>query len=175
MHGTLRVKRWQSNFLANKTMRYVLELYVKNNSIQNNPCPKPNYKIVYWTLPPFRKSIHNITLVNYCHLCIDYESNKHRLKIFKKKKNTKNEVLVTPVAIESVYILLHPKFKVNFCTPWNKNRLNMYMPNCTLPFFQFHNNDSITISMSENWITLTTCFRNGKILYTSFECWWLTF
>ena len=29
--------------------------------------------------------------------------------------------------------------------------------------------------MSENWITLTTCFRNGKISYTSHEFWWLTF
>ena len=36
----------QSKFLANKTVRYVLELYVKNN-IQNNSSPKPNYKIVY--------------------------------------------------------------------------------------------------------------------------------
>ena len=37
----------QSNFLANKTVRDVLELYVTNNSIQNNSRPKPNYKIVY--------------------------------------------------------------------------------------------------------------------------------
>ena len=36
----------QGKFLANKTVRYVLELYVKNN-IQNNSSPKPNYKIVY--------------------------------------------------------------------------------------------------------------------------------
>ena len=104
MHGTLRVKRWQSNFLANKTMRYVLELYVKNNSIQNNPCPKPNYKIVYWTLPPFRKSIHNITLVNYCHLCIDYESNKHRLKIFKKKKLKKRSTRHPSCNWELIYL-----------------------------------------------------------------------
>ena len=37
----------QSNFLANRTVRDVLELYVKNNFIQNNSRPKPNYEIVY--------------------------------------------------------------------------------------------------------------------------------
>ena len=37
----------QSNFLANKTVRDVLELYVKNYIIRNNSRPKPNYKIVY--------------------------------------------------------------------------------------------------------------------------------
>ena len=47
----------QSNFLANKTVRDVLELYVKNNFIQNNSRPKPNYEIVYWHLPPFCKCI----------------------------------------------------------------------------------------------------------------------
>ena len=35
----------QSNFLANKTVRDVSELYVKNNIIQNNSHPKPNYKM----------------------------------------------------------------------------------------------------------------------------------
>ena len=48
----------QSSFLANKTVRDVLELQVTNNIIQNNSCLKPNYEIVYWTLPHFRKSIH---------------------------------------------------------------------------------------------------------------------
>ena len=37
----------QSNFLGNKTVREVLELYVKNYIIRNNSRPKPNYKIVY--------------------------------------------------------------------------------------------------------------------------------
>ena len=37
----------QSNFLENKTVRDVLELYMKNNIIQNNSHPKPNHKIVY--------------------------------------------------------------------------------------------------------------------------------
>ena len=37
----------QSNFLANKTVRDVLELYVKNHTIQKNSRPKPDYKIVY--------------------------------------------------------------------------------------------------------------------------------
>ena len=37
---------YQSNFRANKLVRDVLELYVKNNIIQNNSRPKPNYKIV---------------------------------------------------------------------------------------------------------------------------------
>ena len=37
----------QSSFLANKNLRHALELYVKNNIIQNNLYPKPNYKIVY--------------------------------------------------------------------------------------------------------------------------------
>ena len=37
----------QSSFLANKNLRHALELYVKNNIIQNNLRPKPNYKIVY--------------------------------------------------------------------------------------------------------------------------------
>ena len=37
----------QSNFLANKTVKHVLELYVKNNIIQDNSGPKPNYKTVY--------------------------------------------------------------------------------------------------------------------------------
>ena len=37
----------KSNFLANKTVTHVLKLYVKNNMIQNNSGPKPNYKIVY--------------------------------------------------------------------------------------------------------------------------------
>ena len=36
----------QSDFLASKTVRHVLELYLKN-SIQDNSRPKPNYKIVY--------------------------------------------------------------------------------------------------------------------------------
>ena len=36
-----------SNLLANKTVRDVLELYVKNNVIWNNSRPKPSYKIVY--------------------------------------------------------------------------------------------------------------------------------
>ena len=35
----------QSNFLANKKVRHVLELYVKNNIIQNSSLPKPNYGI----------------------------------------------------------------------------------------------------------------------------------
>ena len=48
----------QNNFLANKTVKDVLELYVKYNIIQNNSRPKPSYKIVYWTLANFRKSIH---------------------------------------------------------------------------------------------------------------------
>ena len=47
----------QSNVLAKKTVRDVLEFYVKNDFIQNISRPKLNYKIVYWTLPPFRKSI----------------------------------------------------------------------------------------------------------------------
>ena len=37
---------YQSNFRANKLVRDVLELYVKDNIIQNNSRPKPNYKIV---------------------------------------------------------------------------------------------------------------------------------
>ena len=37
----------QNNFLANKTVKDVLELYVKYNIIQNNSRPKPSYKIVY--------------------------------------------------------------------------------------------------------------------------------
>ena len=37
----------QRNFLANKTVRDVLELYVKNYIIRNNSRPKPNYKIAY--------------------------------------------------------------------------------------------------------------------------------
>ena len=37
---------YQSSFRANKLVRDVLELYVKNNIIQNNSRPKPNYKIV---------------------------------------------------------------------------------------------------------------------------------
>ena len=41
------LKADQNNFLANKTVRHVLELYEKNNIIQNNSRPKPNYKIVY--------------------------------------------------------------------------------------------------------------------------------
>ena len=55
----------QSNFLANETVRHVLELYVKNNVIQNNSRPKSNYKIVYWTLPTFwSKHTQNISLVS---------------------------------------------------------------------------------------------------------------
>ena len=48
----------QGNFLEKKTVRHVLELYVKNNIIRNNSRPKPNYKIVYSALPPYRKKIH---------------------------------------------------------------------------------------------------------------------
>ena len=47
----------QSNFFASKTVRDVLELYMIN-IIQNISIPKPNYKIVYGTLPHFWKSIH---------------------------------------------------------------------------------------------------------------------
>ena len=38
------------NFLANKTVRLVLGLYVLINLFQNNSCRKPNYKIVYCSL-----------------------------------------------------------------------------------------------------------------------------
>ena len=48
----------QSNFLAKNTVMDVLESYVKNDIIQNKSRPNPNYKIVYRTLPHFRKSIH---------------------------------------------------------------------------------------------------------------------
>ena len=41
----------QNNFLANKTVKDVLELYVKYNIIQNNSRPKPSYKIVYEPWP----------------------------------------------------------------------------------------------------------------------------
>ena len=37
----------QSKFLANKTVRDVLELCMRNYFIQNNSLPKPNYKIIY--------------------------------------------------------------------------------------------------------------------------------
>ena len=37
----------QSNFIENKTVWHVLEVYTNNNIMQNNSCPKPNYKIVY--------------------------------------------------------------------------------------------------------------------------------
>ena len=36
----------QSDLLANNLVRDVLELYVKNNIVQNNSRPKPNYQIV---------------------------------------------------------------------------------------------------------------------------------
>ena len=42
----------------------------------------------------------NITLINYCQLCIDYELNKHILK------KEKIEVAVTPVAIKNLYYLI---------------------------------------------------------------------
>ena len=74
--------------------------------------------------------------------------------------------------LKAYYILLHPKLKVNFCTPWNPD--SEVNANCTLSFFS-HNSNSVTISMSEKWITLTNSFRNGKIAYTGFKFWWLTF
>ena len=77
--------------------------------------------------------------------------------------------------LKAYNILLHAKFMVNFCTPWNTNLFKIYMPNSLCLSFQFHDNNSVTISMSENWIGLTACFRNGKISYTSLEFWWLTF
>ena len=70
---------------------YYSQLFAPKNKLQNcllNPNPFPE------------KYAQNITLVTCCQLYIYYESNKHILKIFLKK--LKNEVLVTPVAIESL-------------------------------------------------------------------------
>ena len=39
--------------------------------------------------------------------------------------------------LKACNILLHPKYKVNFCTPWNTNFLKLYMPNCTAFLFSF--------------------------------------
>ena len=73
------------------------------------------------------------------------------------------------------YILLNPKLndprlKIKFDTPWNRNWLKKYMPNCmsyvTVKLylsFLFHNNDSVTIIRFKKWITIPVCFRNGKI------------
>ena len=56
-----------------------------------------------------------ITLVNYCQLCINYESNKHVLKIFKKIKKSKYSS--HKLQLKAYNISIHPKFKVDFCTP----------------------------------------------------------
>ena len=61
--------------------------------------PKTKLQNYFLNPAPFPgKYIQNITLVNYCQSCIDNQSNKHILKINTKKI----EVLVTPVAIESL-------------------------------------------------------------------------
>ena len=66
-----------------------------------NQITKPNY--VLNAVLFLEKYIWNITLVNYCWLCIDYESNKHILNNNNNNKKKKtNEVLVIPVAIESL-------------------------------------------------------------------------
>ena len=75
----------------------------------------------------------------YCQLCIDYELNKYIWKIFKKFK-----VFFIPVAIESLLYLHHPTLSSSKST-------------CSIvpcPSFQFHNNNSIPISISEHVITL---------------------
>ena len=63
-----------------------------------NQITKPNY--VLNAVLFLEKYTQNITLVTYCWLCIDYESNKHILNNNNKKKTI--EVLVIPVAIESL-------------------------------------------------------------------------
>ena len=130
--------------LANKSVRDVLILYMKNNIIQNNSS-RNNCLL---NPGPFQeKYTQNIALVNYCHLCIDYKSNM--FKIFKKSKKLKYS---SHQLQQKVYnILLHLKFKVNPSVTLETQT----GPKCTCPTvlylsFQFRNNNSIIISMSEN-------------------------
>ena len=152
--------------LANKSVRGVLVLYVKNNIIQNNS----RRNNCFLNPAPFLENYtQNIALVNYCQLC-----KSNMFKIFKKSKKLKYS---SHQLQQKVYnVLLHLKFKVNPSVTLETQT----GPKCTCPTvlylsFQFQNNNSIIISMSENWITLTTCFRNGKIWYNILEFRWLTF
>ena len=58
--------------------------------------------------------------------CIDYESHKYMLRIlfYKKIRRAYHQL-----QLEACYILLHPKLKIKFCTRWNPNWLENYMPN----------------------------------------------
>ena len=116
--------------------------------------------------PFLEKYTQNKTLINYCQLYIDYESNKHILKIKKKKKS---KYFSHHLQLKAYNVLLHPKFKVNFSTLETQTGLKYTCPTALYLSFQFHNNNSIIISMSENWVALTTCFKNDEILYTSVE------
>ena len=83
-------------------------------------------------------------------------------------------MFIIPVATGSLLRhpkLNHPRLKIKFYTLWNRNWLKKYMPNC-MPvklylFFLFHNNNSVTINKFKKWITISACFRNGKISYST--------
>ena len=108
--------------------------------------------------------------------CIDYESHKYMLRIlfYKKIRRAYHQL-----QLEACYILLHPKLKIKFCTRWNPNWLENYMPNylCYLTVnlylsSLFYYDNSVIINMFKRWITIPVCFRNWKISfiqYTSLE------
>ena len=99
----------------------------------------------------------NITLVNCCQWCIDYKLNKHMLKIFLKNKKNRS----------TLHTNCNWKLLISYSIPSSRQtciRLETQTNSeCTRPTvlylsFQFHNNNSITINTSENWITLTTSY-----------------
>ena len=121
---------------------------------------KFNSKVVYQKCV-FSANIRNdyLSKINYCKLYIDCKSNKYILTIFFKL-----EALVIPVAIESLLYLI-PSIFVSL----EKITSPKTYATCQLVFFQFHNNNSITISRSKKWITITAFFRNRNISCSCFE------
>ena len=73
-----------SNFLANKTVEHVLELYVTNNFIQNNSRQNQITNLFIESCPLFGKVYKEHYISKLLSAMHRYESNRLILKIFKK-------------------------------------------------------------------------------------------
>ena len=138
MKDLLVKKRVDSNLNAdaghaNKTVRDVLELHMKNNIIQNNSRWNKITKLFTEPCPLSRKvyTEHYISkLLSVIHQLRIKKTHIQDLKKLKKSKYSSYQL-----QLKAYNILPHPKFTVNLCTPWNTNWLKMYLPNCTLTSF----------------------------------------
>ena len=90
----------ESNFLANKTVRLILGLYVLNNIIQNISRPKLNYKIFNCAL-----------------------KNTKTLTAFLKKEKYLESFLVNLSDMVSKFIF--SEFKASFANPFSKRLISV--------------------------------------------------